>query len=344
VVGAFIVGSQRRTLVAAGKRIGQLSLGWLAAALVAEVASVVISAELLHHLLGAGHVRVGRAFLIALAYAANAVSAVLPAGTAISARYAYRRLVGRDTSPFVAGWVLVASGVLSAVGLVFVGLVGAQIAGIGLLCSVVGVLAGGLFAVAASSVIILLAWTSSRRSCLDRVTRGLRFGRRIVGRATRRVTPHRTHDVTPRVPYPGAQTDPISLGFWGWLVGCGLAALNWVADWAALILSFVAIGPGVPWRGVLLAYVVSQVIASLPVSPGSVGLTEGAMSVALICIGVRPERALAAVLVYRLVSFWIALPVGWLAWLGLRRREGLERQVPVPAERRQPVESTVAQA
>jgi hypothetical protein len=37
------------------------------------------------------------------------------------------------------------------------------------------------------------------------------------------------------------------------------------------------------------------------------------MTVALICVGVRPPSALAVVLVYRVVSFWLTLPLGWLA-------------------------------
>jgi uncharacterized membrane protein YbhN (UPF0104 family) len=45
------------------------------------------------------------------------------------------------------------------------------------------------------------------------------------------------------------------------------------------------------------------------------------MAAALVCSGVRPSAAIAGVLVYRLVSFWLVLPAGWLAWGYLDRRQ-----------------------
>jgi hypothetical protein len=47
------------------------------------------------------------------------------------------------------------------------------------------------------------------------------------------------------------------------------------------------------------------------------------MAAALIHAGVRPDHAFAVVLVYRLVTRGILLPVGWLAWADLRRRDHL---------------------
>src|SRR6478736_3876237 len=93
-------------------RLGRLSLGWLGAAVVVELVSFVLAAELQHRLLAAAHVRLHRSALIALAYASNAVAAVFPMGTALSAGYSYRVLTRRDASPGVATWVLAASGVV----------------------------------------------------------------------------------------------------------------------------------------------------------------------------------------------------------------------------------------
>jgi uncharacterized protein (TIRG00374 family) len=87
-----------------------------------------------------------------------------------------------------------------------------------------------------------------------------------------------------------------------------------------LALSFAALRLRVPWQGLLFAYVTSQVAATLPLL-GCIGLVEVTMTVALVCTGVKADSALAAVLLYRLVSFWSTLPVGWLAWVSLRRRD-----------------------
>ncbi|MDQ1426659.1 MAG: hypothetical protein QOK39_135, partial [Acidimicrobiaceae bacterium] len=46
-------------------------------------------------------------------------------------------------------------------------------------------------------------------------------------------------------------------------------------------------------------------------------------------------EALAGVLVYRVVSFWLVLPTGWLAWMFLRHRETrLEEAQAFPCVRR----------
>ena len=84
--------------------------------------------------------------------------------------------------------------------------------------------------------------------------------------------------------------------------------------------------PGVPWSRLLWAYVVIQLIVSIPFV-GCIGLAEGSMTLALICIGVRPAPALAVVLVYRLVSFWLTLPLGWFASRYLARAESAQSPV-----------------
>jgi hypothetical protein len=104
-----------------------------------------------------------------------------------------------------------------------------------------------------------------------------------------------------------------------------MACANWLADIAALALAFVALGLEVPWQGLLLAYAITQLVTSVPIIPGSIGVAEGSMAAALVCSGVHPTSALAGVLVYRLVSFWLVLPTGWLAWMSLRRREARGR-------------------
>jgi uncharacterized protein (TIRG00374 family) len=101
-----------------------------------------------------------------------------------------------------------------------------------------------------------------------------------------------------------------------------LAGANWLADLAALAVAFAALGLAVPWQGLLLAYAVTQLVTTIPLLPGSIGLAEGSMAAALVCSGVHPTEAVAGVLVYRLVSFWLVLPTGWLAWTFLRRHGG----------------------
>ena len=69
-----------------------------------------------------------------------------------------------------------------------------------------------------------------------------------------------------------------------------------------------------PWRGVLLAYGLSQLAACLPIIPGGLGLVEGSLAVLLVAYGMPGNEALASVALYRIVSFWIVVPAGWGAW------------------------------
>src|SRR6266704_1583906 len=52
---------------------------------------------------------------------------------------------------------------------------------------------------------------------------------------------------------------------------------------------------------------------SLPVIPGGIGIIEGSLAVILVGYGAGRAAALAATLGFRLVSFWLAVAVGWIA-------------------------------
>jgi uncharacterized protein (TIRG00374 family) len=68
----------------------------------------------------------------------------------------------------------------------------------------------------------------------------------------------------------------------------------------------------------LLAYCAGQIAASLPVTPGGIGVVEGSITLALVAFGGAETITLAAVLLYRLIAYWGCLPAGGLAWLALR--------------------------
>ena len=48
-------------------------------------------------------------------------------------------------------------------------------------------------------------------------------------------------------------------------------------------------------------------------------MVEGSLTVALVAFGGGEAPTVAAVLLYRLISFWLPLPVGGLCYLGLLR-------------------------
>src|SRR5207244_11436562 len=114
----------------------------------------------------------------------------------------------------------------------------------------------------------------------------------------------------------------------GWTVVTGLALANWLADAAVLAVSIRATGAPVPWHDLLLVYGSGIAAQSLNITPGGLGVAEGTLSLALVATGLCASHALAAVLLYRLVSFWLVALAGWLVLLWLRRPRA--RRAPGP--------------
>ncbi len=108
---------------------------------------------------------------------------------------------------------------------------------------------------------------------------------------------------------------------------------SWLSDCACLACAFIAVGAAVPWAGLLLAYCGGQLAVNLPITPGGLGVVEGSLTVALVAFGGGEAPTVAAVLLYRLISFWVPLPIGGVCYLGLlrARRKAVHRARPQPA-------------
>jgi uncharacterized protein (TIRG00374 family) len=103
-----------------------------------------------------------------------------------------------------------------------------------------------------------------------------------------------------------------------WWVAVFLAAAHRMFDYAALVAALAAFGVHARPSEVLLAFVVAQALAMVPITPGGLGFVESGLSALLVVIGVPVDVAVVATLLYRLVSFWLPIPVGVLAWAGWR--------------------------
>jgi hypothetical protein len=100
-----------------------------------------------------------------------------------------------------------------------------------------------------------------------------------------------------------------------WLVGVGLAEVNWLADLACLVACCGAVGAHQSsLLLVALAYVAGKTATSLTFLPGGLGVTDAAMIFTLTQGGVSTGSAAAAVLLYRLISFALVVALGWLIW------------------------------
>jgi putative heme transporter len=319
------IASQRHALLAGVGSLSRLSPAWFAVAILAEVMSFAALAEVQRRLLSAGGIRIGLGTMLLVGYASGAVSASLPAGSALGTGYTYRQLTKRGATPALAARSIVATGTLALSSLAFLGLIGAQLWGVGLICSALGGLIGGSVAVGASLLVVATVWICRPQIPLETFARWLAKLADVARRVTGRRSPQAIGPSDLSHWSKGRDRASPLLGHGRWAGALALAAVNWLADFATLAIAFFALGLSVPWQTLGFAYVVGQVVTSVPFVPSAFGVAEASMAAALIHAGVRPDHAFAAVLVYRLVTRGILLPAGWLAWAGLRRRDHLSR-------------------
>jgi len=108
------------------------------------------------------------------------------------------------------------------------------------------------------------------------------------------------------------------------------ATLNWVLDAACLWVFVWSFGSVISPIDLLVAYGLANILAVIPVTPGGLGIVEGVLIGTLAGFGVPQSQAILAVLAYRLVNFWIPIPIGAAAYASLQwRRPG--EVIPGPA-------------
>lgn len=105
-----------------------------------------------------------------------------------------------------------------------------------------------------------------------------------------------------------------------WLEALGAAIGKWAFEFLALLLALYAISAHPePWL-VLLSFVAAAILGLIPITPGGLGFVEAGLTGTLVLAGINTGAAVLATLVYRLVSFWIPIPIGLVAARMFRRR------------------------
>lgn len=96
------------------------------------------------------------------------------------------------------------------------------------------------------------------------------------------------------------------------------AVLYWLGDIACLYFVLRAFNfslyPGI----VMFAYGVGTLAGIISFIPGGLGVTEGSLSLILGSMGVSLKLVVIPVLVFRLLSFWMWIPLGLLSFLSLK--------------------------
>ena len=89
---------------------------------------------------------------------------------------------------------------------------------------------------------------------------------------------------------------------------------------AALACAVAAFDGGISFAQVGAVYLGASMIAAAAPTPGGLGAMEAALVAGLTGVGMDPAIAVAAVLSYRLVTFWLPILPGWLCFRLLERQ------------------------
>lgn len=309
-VFALLILGKRASLSASLGRLGHPHWWWIPFAVALEAASMATFAAMQRRLLGVGGRRVGARAMMATIFAANALSVTVPlAGPELGAAFTFRRFKKQGADASLAGWALLVGGLVSWCGGVVVLAVGGALSG-----NVV------ITAVAMLSVLLAVALGMAVWAGLGRDRVSLLLERPVawlIGQVSRFLSrPVDNPSGAVKAWIAGVHSLHPSRAEWGRVGSLGLA--NWLTDIGVLAMSILAIGGPVPWRSLLLIYGLATVIGSLGITPGGIGLVEGTLCLGLVSTGLPAALALAAVLLYRLVSFWLVMAAGWLVLLYLR--------------------------
>jgi uncharacterized protein (TIRG00374 family) len=278
--------------------------GWLACAVVAQLASMAMFARVQRRLLRAGGVRMSLPRAIRMTYAGNALSTTLPAGPAISVAFNFRQYRRAGAPARLATTVVLLGGAIMTSTYALVAL-----------AALVAEPRSRGFAVAALAVLAAFAGVLA--------VAGLRHGTNLAALARRILRPVLGHRLA--VPFTGPLREgraDLRLRPADWAMLTGASLLNWVFDILSLAAAGRAVGLHAALYAITLAYFAAQAAGSLvPLLPGGLGAIEGSLAASLVAFGAVAAPAGAAVALYRLVSFWGVVGAGWLAWLAVKAGE-----------------------
>ena len=308
--------------------LGRVQPWWLVAGVVLEAGAIAAYAQLTRAVLP-DRTRVSFWTAVRITLSTLSVSHVVPGGTAAGGTLGFRLLTEKGVSGSDAGFALAMQGVGSAVVLnvlLWIGLVVSIPArGFNPLYGTAAIL--GTLLLAAFGVAILL------------LTRGEDRAADLVCRAADRI--------------PLVKGDGVANVLRRWAVrlrelgadrtllarAVGWAAVNWLLDAASLWVFLAAFGYYTPPDGLLVAYGLAYVIAVIPVTPSGLGVVEATLTSLLVGFGAARGEAILGVISYRLVNFWLPIPVGGLAYVSLKVGRTASREAKAEALRRAAEES-----
>ena len=112
-----------------------------------------------------------------------------------------------------------------------------------------------------------------------------------------------------------ALSHPARLG-----LSAGANLLLTAAYLVAFIAALRAVGAHPPILPAAVVYLAGNAVGSAAPTPGGIGGVEAVLAAGLTAIGIPAHEAIPAVLLFRVATFWLPIPAGWVSYLLLVRR------------------------
>jgi hypothetical protein len=298
-------------VLGAWPRVRRIEPGWFAGMVLAQLGSLWCLWKLQALCIGAAMRPVAESSLVS-----GALGRVLPGGTATAAATQYAMLTSAGVPGAAIGAGLAAGTLLQLAALCALALLALPAVLLGLRVPT------SLLATAAVAAVLFCGMVALTALAL-RGDRALAAMARAAGRLLTRVRPRRPVDPDDLATGLLSQRDAVVelLGH-TWRLALVVAVGRWVLDFLTLIAALAAIGADPHGSLTLLAYAGAQLLAQLPLTPGGLGVVEAGLTGSLALAGITAGQAAVATLAYRLVSYWLLLPAGLVAWLLFRREAG----------------------
>ena len=300
MLASYLIGAAS-TLSSAVGSVAGASLVWLLTGLAATALSMVAFAALRGRTLAFAGSSVPMRRTLAVSYGAGAVHTTLPVGAVFSTTYAFRHLRSAGASVPAATWSMAITGLLSTLSLTALGVVGLALsAGTGgsMFLPILEMVLGVAFIVA---IVRLSHRPEAIMRCAHRGLIGINRLRRRPAQAGGARLSEIVADL--QVIHPSGRN---------WAVAAALALANWTLDLACLYACCAAVGVHVGLPALLLTYTAGMAAGSLLPLPAGLGAVEAAMTIGLTVAAAAAAPALAAILLYRLLSTGSVVLVGWL--------------------------------
>lgn len=309
---AGLVATQHDELGRAIAGVAHAQLRVVFFAVLCERVSMLAFARVQIRLLRAGRQRLTLSDAVRIVFAGNALSVTVPiAGPGLAVAFAYREFDRRQIKHHAAAFALAVSGVLSTVSLMVIVATGLLLSG-NTVAAILG-LVPAVAVVGGIAAVLLGPHVPAWRRRLERIAVG---GVRVTQRLRRK--PGEPPETV--VASALRQLAELHLRRRDWVMVVCLTFLNWLGDAACLTLSIRAAGLACPLRDLLLVWSAGQVAGGISVTPGGVGLVEAALIAAMVGVGLPAAGAAVAVMIYRLISLWLLLLVGWIFYIVILSR------------------------